>query len=151
MPTHWITYFRLRRPETIYSVHELHPYDDCRIIGDEEIEHNNYNDLCNKIRARLKQLLNIQNEPLFYLSCDYRRANSTAWFKIESLNQQGYDSIDWNLPDQERAMFDVLYYTLQGTSEDSSSDSVNTSDSSMSVESLGCALRRLECILNSLD
>ena len=154
MPTTPIVYMRLDRPEDVYEVD--HDYNSVPyvIVSEETIEHDDYNDLRDKIRRRFKELFSLQHEPLFDLRMEYNMEDANLSLHgafTENFTQHLYGILDWNLQEEHESHLEAIYYTYRGTNDESSSDSVNTSDSSMSVESLGCVLRRLECILNSLN
>ena len=133
MPTTKITYVRFDRPEDVYHVHQDEDALTYHILSDETIEHEDYNDLCRKIRNRFKELLNIQHEPLFDLcQCmDYHLDNVQSRF-TEHFMQQLYNRLDWHLQEDKNAFFEAYYFTYQGVDDGSSFDI--GSDSSVSVE-----------------
>ena len=142
MPTTKITYVRFDRPEDVYHVHQDEDTLTYHILSDETIEHEDYNDLCTKIRNRFKELLNIQHEPLFDLCMEYYLDNNRDWF-TEHFTQQLYDRLDWH---------EAYYFTYLGVDDGSSSDS--GSDSSVSVELLGVqfgVLSWLDLVLDKLN
>ena len=148
MPTTKITYVRFDRSEDVYHVHQDEDTLTYHILSDETIEHEDYNDLCRKIKNRFKELLNIQHEPLFDLCMqyflDYERDRFTEHF-----TQQLYDSLDWYLQEDKNASFQANYFTYRGVDDGSSSN--DGSDSSVSVESLGVKLDCAFGVLSQLD
>jgi hypothetical protein len=129
-----IFYQSLIRPIDIYSVHALY-HKDYNNLSLEMIQHENYTDLLDKIRARFQQLLNLGYVPLFEIKCEYFRANPIRSTRVENLTEEVYNSIDWGLLENRGlACFTARYYTLQGVDHSSSSDDGNTSGSSAASE-----------------
>lgn len=160
MPTTPIVYMRLDRPEDVYEVD--HDYNSVPyvIVSEETIEHDDYNDLRDKIRRRFKELFSLQHEPLFDLRMEYNMedANSSLHLAFtENFTQHLYDRLDWNLQEEHESHLEAIYYTYRGTNDESSTDSVNSSDNSINSVSvqlfcgqLGCTLLKLEKALNGL-
>ncbi len=157
MPITPIKYKRRVEPEYVYDDDANDEREQVITIVEETIEHFDYEDLCAKIKVRLKELLNLQYEPLFDLCCDYTLLHTDHQFGGERkwsdhFTKDNYDSIDWYLQeDVETTCFTAIYYTFRESNEDSSFDDVNTSNSSGSAEALGFALKKLENVLDRLD
>lgn len=157
MPITSIKYERRVEPEYVYDEDTNDESAQVIAIVEETIEHFDYEDLCAKIKVRFKELLNLQYEPLFDLCCDYvilptHHQNGGVIKRSEHFTKDNYDSIDWYLQeDEDVTCFTAIYYTFRQSNGDLSFDNVDTPNSSGSAEALGFALRRLECILNTLN
>ena len=162
MPTTNITYYIQHRP---VDVREENNHEGLVELADETVEHFDYDDLRAKIRERFKELLGIQQAPLFDLSCDYyipdTGVNGNLFGAIRTnesnCTRDVYNQIDWEFVDNEHAYFVATYYTLQGTEEDSSLDDTSNDASSDAIsimdssrDSLGCVLKRLDHMLERL-
>ena len=160
MPTTDIKYCRRDRPVDVRgrdTDSDGSLSDGLVELADETVEHFDYDDLRAKIRERFKELLGIQQAPLFDLSCDYYIPDSNVngnLFGAIRTNESNctrdvYNQIDWEFEDNEHAYFVATYYTLQGTEEDSSlDDAISIMDSSR--DSLNCVLKRLDNMLERL-
>ena len=139
--------------------------DELVELADETVEHFDYDDLRAKIRERFKELLGIQQAPLFDLSCDYYIPDTDVnddlfgviRTNVSNCTRDVYNQIDWEFVDNEHAYFVATYYTLQGTEEDSSLDGTSNDASSDAIsimdssrDSLGCVLKRLDHMLERL-
>ncbi len=151
MPLTYIFYSIRSHPEEVKVVSGPNPSEDTEIIVEEEIQHSNYNDLRNKIKERSKQLPELSHKPLYDLHCTYTipQTPTTPAREINctNLTQTIYDSIEWDSPSTD-AVFEAIFYTLQGTDGDSSFDSLNTTGNSGT--SLDCVLQQLEHIIAKL-